>query len=244
MVLLLNSGKAGQLLKAVQKRKPYIKWSFWAVLFFILIVLSINLYVLTVGSKFILEKDFESPFFGKNSDVPSALILGASVFNDGSLSPLLKERTETALRLYQTGMVSKIIVSGDNGQVSYNEVIPMRNFLLERQVPAEDIFTDFAGFNTYDSIYRANQIFKAKNILIVTQRFHLPRAIYVARHMGLNAYGVEADGYVSENSYSIKNNVREIGATVKTFFRVITNATPYHLGRQIPVEGDGRESLR
>jgi SanA protein len=174
--------------------------------------------------------------------VSLALILGASVYGNGRLSPVLEERVKTAIGLYKTGVVKKILVSGDNSTPSYNEVIPIRDYLLENgifDVPAEDIFVDFAGFNTYDSMYRAQEIFHAKNVLIVTQSFHLPRAIYVARSVGLNAYGVPARG-----GLSTQNTTREIFATVKTFFEVITNARPYFLGRAIPIEGDGRESLR
>lgn len=211
-----------------------------------LFVLIINLCVFSFSRPYILKatnsSTFVSPFPATSDEVSLALILGASVYGNGRLSPVLEERVKTALGLYKTGVVKKILVSGDNSTPSYNEVIPIRDYLLENaifDVPAEDIFVDFAGFNTYDSMYRAQKIFHAKNVLIVTQSFHLPRSIYVARSVGLNAYGVPARG-----GLSTQNTTREIFATVKTFFEVVTHARPYFLGRAIPIEGDGRESLR
>ena len=253
------------------------RWLFYLVLSAILVVLAINARVFSYSEKFILKDDLQSadlrfaavlqsPFVtddtvfsaesaeisSANAQIPVALVLGASVYSDGALSPLLEERAKTALELYRSGLVKKILVSGDNRVSSYNEVTPIRVYLLGNSVSAEDIFADFAGFNTYDSMYRAREIFGAKNVLIVTQRFHLPRAIYAARKIGLNAYGVPAgQGLTGQNSVgqnpissSFKNGIREIFATVKTFFEVTTRAKPHFLGRQIPIEGDGRESLR
>jgi SanA protein len=153
---------------------------------------------------------------------------------------MLEERAKTAFDLYKSGLVKKLLVSGDNRTATYNEVMPIRKYLLESGVPADDIFTDFAGLNTYDSMYRARKIFGATDVLVVSQSFHLPRAIYAARNVGLNAYGVPAD---IEGSY-FRNNTREIFATAKTFFKVVTQAESLFLGREISIEGDGRDSLR
>lgn len=250
-------------------KKTPIKLFFLTVLTGFLIALAINSYVSSYGRRFVLDDDFHSPFAAESAEIPVAIVLGASVYGDGSLSPALEERAKAALGLYQRGIVKKIIVSGDNRTVSYNEVIPIRLYLLENAVPAEDIFSDFAGFNTYDSMYRAGRIFGAKNVLVVTQGFHLPRAIYAARNLGLNAYGVPADAYRNDGARNgpeddlgldakdktkdgvksdfrndAKNYVREFFATVKTFLRVAIKAEPTYLGREIPIAGDGRESLK
>lgn len=233
---------------------------FWLFLVFFLVVLIVNVHVFSFSKQFILSdvKDLtDSPFptspngLGyetngpdgntfNNRPIPVAIVLGASVYSDGSLSPVLEERAQKALELYRIGVVSKILVSGDNMAVTYNEVMPIRKYLLDNGVAEEDVFADFAGFNTYDSMYRAREIFGAEDILVVTQSFHLPRAVYTARHLGLNAYGVPADG----QGYHFGNNIREIGATVKTFYEIETGAKPAFLGPKIPIDGDGRESLK
>lgn len=210
-----------------------------AVLFVFLGVLVINVYVSAYGKKYIITDRTDNPF-GTSSSTPIALVLGASVYSDGTLSPMLEERAKTAFDLYKGGLVKKLLVSGDNRTATYNEVMPIRKYLLESGVPADDIFTDFAGLNTYDSMYRARKIFGATDVLVVSQSFHLPRAIYAARNVGLNAYGVPAD---IEGSY-FRNNTREIFATAKTFFKVVTQAESLFLGREISIEGDGRDSLR
>lgn len=208
------------------------------VLFVFLNVLIINVYVNTYGRKYILKDTANIPFATSTRAV--GIVLGASVYSDGTLSPMLEERAIAALNLYKENKVSKLLVSGDNHTPSYNEVMPIRKYLLDSGVPPEDVFTDFAGLNTYDSMYRAKNIFGADDVLIVTQGFHLPRAIYAARNLGLNAYGVAADS----GQYYVRNSTREIFATPKTFFKVATRSPSLFLGRQISIEGDGRESLR
>jgi vancomycin permeability regulator SanA len=115
------------------------------------------------------------------------------VLSNGGLSPILKDRADTAIQLYKLKKVSKIIVSGDNSTVSYNEVNPVRIYLLNKDVLDQDIFFDHAGFNTYSTMYRARDIFKVGSVLIVSQSFHLPRSVFIARELGINAYGVNAD---------------------------------------------------
>lgn len=215
------------------------KFLVFAVLFALLTVLVINVYVSAYSQKYIIKDLTQTPF-KSSSSTPVALVLGASVYSDGTLSPMLEERAKTAFDLYKKGMVQKVLVSGDNRAPTYNEVMPIRKYLLDSGVPTEDIFTDFAGLNTYDSMYRAHKIFGVEDVLVVSQSFHLPRAIYAARNIGLNAYGISAD---IEGSY-FRNNTREIFATAKTFLKVVTGAQSLFLGREIPIEGDGRDSLR
>ncbi len=240
MVLLLQEGRPtprhGMGSSKLRPKRLFL----FLVLTVFLLVLIINVYVFSYGKRYILDSTTKTPFPGSDGVVSVAIVLGASVYSDGTLSPMLEERAKTALELYKNGVVKKLLVSGDNRVSSYNEVIPIRAYLLDHDIPEEDIFTDFAGFNTYDSMYRAKKIFGAKNVLIVTQRFHLPRAIYAARHVGLNAYGVSAD---IEGAY-FENNAREVLATTKTFIKVATHAKSLFLGRHISIEGDGRDSLR
>lgn len=244
MVLLLNPGNRKGAFLARFRRFSLLRMAFIVFLALLLVALIVNTHVTSFGKKFMLVGDarekFELDGSGVPKEVPVAIVLGASVYSDGTLSPLLEERALTAFELHKEGRVKKILVSGDNHVSNYNEVIPIREYLVEKGVPTEDVFTDFAGFDTYDTMYRAVRIFGVKNALIVTQSFHLPRALFAARNVGLEAYGVSAD---KSDSY-IRNNLREFFATAKTYFEVVTDAPSLFLGRQIPISGDGRESLK
>ncbi len=168
-----------------------------------------------------------------------ALILGAAILRNGGLSPVLKDRVDQAIELYQAGKVQKIIASGNNASLEYNEVQPVRKYLIEREIPEEDIFMDYAGFDTYSSVYRARDVFLADSISIVSQSFHLPRAVFIARELGMEAYGVSAD----RGHYKLTNYFREMLADIKAMANLISNRKPKYLGEQIPIEGDGRKSL-
>jgi len=172
-------------------------------------------------------------------DAPSAevvLIPGAAVLKDGSLSPIFTDRVDMAIALYQASKVKKILVSGDNSTVAHNEVNPVRVYLIDKGIPDQDIFLDHAGFDTYSTMYRARDIFGVSSMLISTQSFHLPRALYLARHLGLTAYGVNADrGHMLRRNY-----VREVFANEKAVLNLLTNRQPKYLGEKIPITGDGR----
>lgn len=167
------------------------------------------------------------------------MVLGAYVYSSGRPSLVLAERLDYGYELYKAGKAKKIIVSGDNGTVQYNEVNVMKNYLLEKGVSIEDIFLDHAGFNTYDSMYRAKEIFGVKKLLISTQEFHINRSIYIARSLGIDAYGYPSSDNVIQN---IKwQKFREILAKVKAFIDVdIIGRKPKFLGDKIPITGDGR----
>lgn len=165
-----------------------------------------------------------------------ALIPGAAIFSDGTLSPIFMDRADTAIKAYEAKKVSKILVSGDNSTVSHNEVNPVRNYLLKKGVPDEDIFLDHAGFDTYSSMYRARHVFGVSSLLIATQSFHLPRAIFIARRLGLKAYGLNADiGHIL-----FRNNIREVLADEKAVLDLLVKRKPKYLGEKIPITGDGR----
>mgnify|MGYP001572373834 FL=1 len=167
-----------------------------------------------------------------------AVILGASILSDGSLSPILVDRVEAAIKLYESEKVKKILVTGDNSSLAYNEVNPVRIYLLRNNIPDKDIFLDHAGFDTYSSMYRARDIFLAESMTVVTQSFHLPRSVFIARTLGLNAYGMNAD----DGQYKFKNYVREMFANVKAVINLILKREPKYLGEEIPISGDGRKT--
>ena len=168
------------------------------------------------------------------------LILGAGV-KDGKPKPMLRDRLLTGIELYKSGAADKIIMSGDHGRADYDEVNVMRAFALEQGVSAEDIFLDHAGFSTYDSVYRAKNIFGAENIIIVSQKYHLYRALYIAKKLDVKAAGVSAN----LNTYGgqLKRDIREIIARDKDFFKCIVKPEAEIMGDKIPLDGDGSITL-
>ena len=155
---------------------------------------------------------------------------------DGALSPIFIDRVDMAIKLYEAKKVSKILVSGDNSTVIHNEVNPVRLYLISKGIPDQDIFLDHAGFDTYSTMYRAKSIFGVSSMLITTQSFHLPRAVFIARELGIKAYGVNADvGHIL-----FRNYVREMLADEKAVLDLMFNRKPKYLGDKIPITGDGR----
>ncbi|MDE1924743.1 MAG: YdcF family protein [Patescibacteria group bacterium] len=184
--------------------------------------------------------DYETrPYiFNSITDVPTtqtALVLGASVTSTGALSPVLKERADEAVALYRAQKVSKILVTGDDAAVSYNEVDPVGRYLNAQGIPERDIFLDHAGFDTYSSMYRARDVFGVSSVIIVSQPFHLPRAVFIARELGLNAYGAAA----GQGELFLFNDVREIPASIKAVYDLAALRVPKYLGEKYPIGGDG-----
>lgn len=188
--------------------------------------------VFNISSKSYIYKSVEDV-----SSAQVALIPGAAILKDGTLSSVFKDRVDKAIELYKTQKVSKILVSGDNSTVAHNEVNPVRNYLLGKEIPDSDIFLDHAGFDTYSSMYRARDIFQASSVIVVTQSFHLPRALFIARMLGLDAHGLSAD----KGNIRFKNYFREIFADEKAVFDLIIHRKPKYLGDIIPITGDGRD---
>lgn len=196
------------------------------------IVLSINFYVIFSTKKQIL-KDTD---YSNLKDIDCILVLGAGVWGD-SPSPMLEDRLNTAIKLYEEGVASKIIMSGDHGREDYDEVNIMKEYAIEKGVPSEDIFMDHAGFSTYDSIYRVKEIFEAENIVIVTQEYHLYRALHIANSLDINAYGVNSDPRKYAGQFY--REIRELVARNKDFVTSIFKPKPKYLGEVIPVSGNG-----
>lgn len=166
------------------------------------------------------------------------VVLGAAVHPDGTPSSILKDRLDTAYQAYQEGIASKIVVSGDNkSDTSYNEVKVMKHYLVDLGIPSEDIFCDHAGMNTYDSMYRVKNVFGAQNIAIVTQTYHLYRAIFDAHGLGMSAIGIESDLHTYENqSYY---DAREIAARVSDARKILTKAQSRYLSQPVSLDQSG-----
>jgi len=171
------------------------------------------------------------------TDVDCILVLGCYVHDSGRPSDMLADRLRRGVELYHAGASPKLLMSGDHGQEEYNEVKAMKLEAIEEGIPSEDIFMDHAGFSTYESIFRARDVFAADKIIIVTQEYHLYRALHVANALGVEAYGVSADyhTYVGQ-AY---RELREIFARNKDFATSILKPAPTYLGEVIPVSGDG-----
>lgn len=171
------------------------------------------------------------------SDFDCILVLGAGVREDGTPSLMLADRLETGIEIYKNGTVSKLIMSGDHGSENYDEVNVMKSYAADRNVKTEDIFMDHAGFSTYESIYRARDVFKAEKIVIVTQSYHLYRALYIAARLGVDAVGVSADTVTYQKQ--VYRNLREFAAYGKDFVFCALDIKPKYLGEAVPVSGDG-----
>lgn len=170
----------------------------------------------------------------------AVMIPGAAVRGRAVLSNVLRDRADTALDVYRAGKAHRILVSGDHGTRYYDEVNAVKMYLLTRGVPPRDIFMDHAGFSTYDSLYRARAIFQVTSIVIATQRFHLARALFIGRSVGLDISGIAADRRIYDKWHYYQ--VREALARCKAIFDVLRKARPRYLGPPIPITGDGRSS--
>ncbi len=173
----------------------------------------------------------------KLGEVDCILVLGCGLTADGSPSAMLHDRLVQGVSLYQQGAAPKLLMSGDHGREHYDEVDAMKQYAVDGGIDSSDVFMDHAGFSTYESIYRAKEIFKAEKIIIVTQEYHLYRALYIAGQFGLEAYGVSADlrGYYGQTA----RDVREVLARVKDFGTSFFKPEPTYLGEAIPIWGDG-----
>ena len=212
--------------------KKLLKYMILFIISIAIIILGINLYIiLSTKRQIIKEEDYK-----KLSDIDCIIILGAGIVEDKP-SHMLEDRLSEGIKLYQNNISDKIIMSGDHGREEYDEVNVMKNYAIQKGIPSENIFMDHAGFSTYESIYRARDIFKAKKVVIVTQKYHLYRALYIANQLGIEAYGVGADPrqYVGK----IYREIREILARNKDFIKCIFKPEPTYLGETIPVNGNG-----
>ena len=198
----------------------------------VLIVVSTNVWVWGASAGRIEELGAPDD----TATAPVAIVLGAAVNPSGEPSPWLRYRLDTAARLYHSGRVEALLVSGDNGRENYNEPVAMRNYLVSAGIPAEAIALDYAGFDTYDTCVRAHRIFGVTRAIIVTQDFHEPRAVSVCRAVGVEAHGV-ADSLARNNRGTwARSWLRERVAVVKAAWDVLSGREPLLGRRETSVE--------
>ena len=185
---------------------------------------------LVLGLPWLFLKLYSQPHIFSPQQAPGkrvAIVFGAGLRWDGTPSPVLEDRVATAAELYFSGKVEKLLMSGDNRFLDYNEPGAMLNFALKLGIPREDIVLDYAGRRTYDTCYRAKEIFGVSQALLVTQAFHLPRAVFTCNSLGLPSEGVIAD----RRRYIMSANLREIPADLVALWDV-------WVARPLPVLGN------
>lgn len=200
----------------------------------LLLLITANVVVIRKSKRFLYDNI---------SDIPkcyTAIVLGAKVQQDGTPSDYLQDRLDMAIELYHNNKISRFLLSGDHGQTTYDEVNNMKAYLLNHGIDTADIFLDHAGFDTYNTMVRAKNIFQVTDAIIVTQAFHLPRAVYIARSQDIEAFGINADKRQYAAMKSLK--IREALARVKAFAEVTFHKNPKYLGEQIPITGDSKLS--
>lgn len=203
-------------------------------LVFFLLILVLLAFVLPRGITYLYAR----PRTFTASDIPTkpvAIVFGAGLWRDGSPTPVLRDRVATAARLYQEGKIEKLLMSGDNSDIYYNEPGAMRQFALGLGVPDEAIVLDYAGRRTYDTCYRARHIFSIKEAILVTQAFHLPRAIYTCNLLGVPAVGIPADQRQYRRRSLMFWNMRELPATMVALWEIHYSKPKPFLGESEPI---------
>ena len=196
-------------------------------------VIAVNAHVTRQTRDYIIPESA----LGSLDGIDCVLVLGCGVRTDGKPTDMLADRIKVGIRVYESGVSDRLLMSGDHSRTNYDEVNTMKSIAVESGIPADNVFCDHAGFSTYESMYRALDIFGADKIIIVTQSYHLPRAIYNARRLGIEAYGVSADErvYAGQTYYDL----REVLARVKDFFYCIFRPEPTFRGEKIPITALG-----
>ena len=209
-----------------------VKILLFLLIFGALLVLGINTAMLVKGrAKILPEAD------AYNRDADCILVLGAGVRADGTPSHMLEDRLLVGIGLYENAAAPKLLMSGDHGSPDYDEVNTMKSFAVSHGVDPDDVFMDHAGFSTYESLIRARDVFGAKNVVIVSQEYHLYRALWLAEALGLKAVGVPADlrTYIGQGI----REAREIAARCKDFAVGYLEPAPTYLGDPIDLSGSG-----
>lgn len=205
------------------------------IIFLLLISFSVyaNVSILAYTKQYIIEKDELNGIF------QTTIILGAAVYENSKPCPMLQDRLDVGILLFENKCVDTLLLTGDHGQNEYDEVNGMKDYVLNKGVDKSVVFLDHAGFSTYESMFRANEIYQVKSAVIVTQEFHLARSVYIARKMGINAYGIKADIRRYPQSEMMRLQLREYLARVKDYIYIhILKPDPTYLGEQIPITGN------
>ncbi|GAA4320148.1 ElyC/SanA/YdcF family protein [Pontixanthobacter gangjinensis] len=183
-----------------------------------------------LGIEATFQRQTQDLIYKEISEIPhseTVIILGASVHADGKLSPILKDRVDTAIKLYENGIVENFLVTGDHRSDDYNEVAAMTNYLQKNGIDKSLITSDHAGLDTYDSMYRAGRVFNIEDAIVVTQNFHLPRTLFIAQNLGLDYHGFAADQSAYQTEYRLKQ--REKLANLKALWEVLLKKKPHSL---------------
>lgn len=220
-------------MKKREKLKPIVMILLCLALVGVIALCSINGYVKSVAKERIVTVEETANL----EDVDCIIVLGCQVRDDGTLSHMLRDRLMRGLEVYHAGAAPKLLMSGDHGRKEYDEVNAMKQYAIENGVPSEHVFMDHAGFSTYETVYRAKEIFEADKVIIITQEYHLYRALYIADKLGLEAYGVSAD--LNKYAGQSMRDFREVLARCKDWAMCIFKPEPTYLGESIPVNGNG-----
>ena len=223
----------------------FIKFLIKMGIFIVIVAIAINLFMIkTTEDQIVSSYDGTSGSVSNETLVEISriepeciMVLGASVHPDGTPSPMLEDRLEAGIELYNRGVAPKLLLTGDNGQIEYNEVEAMKNYAVNAGVPEEDIFLDHAGFSTYDSVYRASYVFGVESMVVVTQEYHLYRTLHGCKKMGIEAVGIGADQEVYAGQEY--REIREVLARVKDFVMWLIKPEATFLGEAIPISGSG-----
>ena len=222
--------------KPRKKGRRFLQMRLFLLLMGAAAILGINAYVKFSAEPYLLTVEQAAEL----EDVDCILVLGCQVFGNGRPSDMLADRLDQGIALYRLGAAPRLLMSGDHAEDNYNEVGVMKRYAKEAGVPSSHIFLDHAGFSTYESMYRAKEVFQAERLIIVTQSYHLYRAVYIARQLGLEAYGVACDAHTYAEQES--QNARELFARCKDFFAGFFRPEPTVLGDPISLLGDGNDT--
>lgn len=212
--------------------KKLLKYFSLIIILIIILVTLTNFLVITETKDKIISIEAAT----KLENIDCILVLGASIKGNYP-SPMLEDRLIQSINLYNQHISSKILASGDHTSKIYDEVNVMKDYLVGHKIPSQDVPMDHAGISTYDSIYRAKHIFKVKKIIIVTQEYHLYRALYIAEQLNIEAYGISSN--LREYSNQEKRDVRELLARTKDYFKSNLKVESTYLGEEIPISGNG-----
>ena len=217
-----------------KKRKinRMIKIMIIGIIILMIAIFSLNIYVVNNTKNEIVKEENVSNIEG----VDCILILGAGIWGDKP-SPMLEDRLKEGIVLYKQGTTKKIIMSGDHSREDYDEVKIMKEYAESEGVPSEDIFMDHAGFSSYDSVYRAKEIFGVQKMIIVTQKYQLYRSLYIAKKLGIEAYGIESN--LRTYPGQVFREIREILARDKDYFKCIMKPEASIMGEKISLDGSG-----
>jgi SanA protein len=204
---------------------PWKSWLKFTLIFTLALMVWVNYKVYKVSSEYIKDNIDELP------SSSCALLLGTSKeLKDGRKNLYFVYRINSCVDLYRSGKIKNVLISGDNSRDDYNEPEEMKRELMRLGIPEQRIYLDYAGFDTYDSVIRAWKIFGQSEFIVVSQKFHNQRAVYIARENGINAYGLNAQDVHKMNG--VKTKIREYFACVKAYFDVFLNVDPYFLGQK------------